>query len=106
MCGGDGSRKRIPPAKEVQYLDSLVRGAWAARDLSAGYVLRHESMAQDVRLMIPLLRGQLSCRELMDGEVLLRNVSAGEPLTVDAVDGPHARCKGLAEAIMERGLEK
>lgn len=106
MCGGDGQRKRVPPAKEVQYLDSLVRGAWAARDLPAGYVLRHETMTNDVRLMIPLLRGQLSCRELMDGEVLLRNVKAGEPLTVDAVDGPHARCKKLSAVIMGRGLEK
>lgn len=105
MCGGDGQRKRVPPAKEVQYLDSLVRGVWAARDLPAGHVLRHGTLAQDVRLMIPLLRGQLSCRELMDGEVLLRNVKAGEPLTVDAVDGPHARCKELGEAIMGRGLE-
>lgn len=105
MCGGDGSRKRVPPTKETQYLDSLVRGVWAARDLPAGHVLRHETTKDDVRLMIPLLRGQLSCRELMDGEVLLRNVKAGEPLTVDAVDGPHARCPELAEGIRERGLE-
>lgn len=105
MCGGDGSRKRVPPAKETQYLDSLVRGVWAARDLPAGHVLRHETTKDDVRLMIPLLKGQLSCRELMDGETLLRDVKAGEPLTVDDVDGPHARCPELAETIRQRGLD-
>jgi sialic acid synthase SpsE len=102
LCGGSGSAKRVPPAKEVAYLDALVRGAWAARDLPAGHVLRHETLAEDVRLMIPLLRGQLSCRELRDGETLLRDVKAGEPLTVDSVSG----CPRPAEEIRQRGLEK
>lgn len=106
LCGGCGSRKRTPPTKEVQYLDALVRGAWAARDLPAGHTLSHEAMAEDVVLQIPLLRGHLSCRELMSGETLLRDLKAGEPITVDAIDGPHARCPELAEAIKKRGLEK
>jgi sialic acid synthase SpsE len=106
MCGRLDQYKRVPSLNETVYLDSLVRGAWAARDLPAGHVLRHGAMNDDVRLQIPLLRGQLSCRELMDGESLIRAVKEGEPLMIDSVDGPHAQCCRIAETIRNRGLEK
>jgi sialic acid synthase SpsE len=106
MCGRFDQCKRVPSPNETAYLDSLVRGAWAARDLPAGHVLRHGAMNHDVRLQIPLLRGQLSCRELMDGESLTRAVKEGEPLMIDDVDGPHAQCPRLVETIRNRGLEK
>lgn len=100
MCGRSWDAKRQPPRKEVEYLDSLVRGVWAARDLPAGHVLSNATLRDDARLQVPLLRGQLSCREIMDGEVLLRPVKAGEPLTVDHVD-----CGPRAEFIRQRGLD-
>jgi sialic acid synthase SpsE len=33
MCGASTTQKRIPPVKEIKYLDSLVRGVYAKRDL-------------------------------------------------------------------------
>jgi hypothetical protein len=29
MCGAPGTRKRIPPQREIAYLDALVRGVYA-----------------------------------------------------------------------------
>ena len=73
MCGAPGTQKRMPPQKEIDYLDSLVRGVYAKRDLPEGHILTDE----DVYLAIPLQQGQISCRELMRGEVLLKPVRQG-----------------------------
>ncbi len=100
MCGAPGSQKRNPPRKEVEYLDALVRGVYAVRDLPEGHVLTDE----DVYLAIPLQRGQISCRELMRGEVLLRPISKDEPILIDEVDSPYAYNPSLKKLIYNRGL--
>jgi sialic acid synthase SpsE len=101
MCGPPGTQKRIPPEREIRYLDSLVRGVYAARDLPAGHALKDD----DVYLAIPLLKGQISCRELMRGEVLLRPISADAPVQLDAIDSPYAQAPALLARVAERGLE-
>ena len=73
MCGAPGTQKRIPPKKEIEYLDALVRGVYAKADLPEGHCL----IDDDVYLAIPLQKGQLSCRELMRGEMLLKRVQKG-----------------------------
>jgi N-acetylneuraminate synthase len=100
MCGAPGTQKRIPPVKEIQYLDSLVRGVYARRDLPEGHVLDDE----DVYLAVPLLQGQISCRELMRGEVLLHGLSKDEPIRIDDIDSPYASIPSLRELIYRRGL--
>ncbi len=100
MCGAPGTYKRIPPEKEIAYLDSLVRGVYAKRDLPEGHILADE----DVYLAIPLLQGQISCRELMRGEVLLRPVQADAPLIIDDIDSPYSSIPSLRELIYRRGL--
>ncbi|HCV22153.1 MAG TPA: N-acetylneuraminic acid synthase [Candidatus Latescibacteria bacterium] len=101
MCGGSSVEKRQPPIREVEYLDALVRGVYAKRDLPAG----HRLSDSDVFLAIPLLKGQLSCRELIAGEQLSREVSANSPLTIDALDNPYSRNTQLRDHILSRGLE-
>jgi len=101
MCGGAGLTKRMPSQRETEYLDGLVRGVYASRDLPAGHCLTDE----DVTLAIPLLHGQLSCRELIAGEALSRAVPAGEPITIDDLDNPYSRTASLRQAILRRGLE-
>ena len=101
MCGAPGTQKRIPPVKEIQYLDALVRGVYARRDLPEGHILHDE----DVYLAIPLLRGQISCRELMRGEVLLHALSKDEPIRIDDIDSPYANIPSLRERIYSRGLD-
>jgi N-acetylneuraminate synthase len=100
MCGAPGTQKRLPPQKEIAYLDSLVRGVYATRDLPAGHVLQDA----DVYLAIPLQQGQISCRELMRGEVILKAVPKDQPIMIDAIDSPYARIPSLTELIYHRGL--
>jgi N-acetylneuraminate synthase len=101
MCGSPGTQKRIPPKEEIEYLDSLVRGVYAKRDLPEGHSLADD----DVYLAIPLQKGQISCRELMRGEVLLKAVGKDEPIMIDAIDSPYAHIPSLLNLIYGRGLD-
>ena len=100
MCGAPGTQKRLPPQKEIAYLDSLVRGVYAKRDLPVGHVLQDA----DVYLAIPLQQGQISCRELMRGEVIRSAVQKDQPIMIDAIDSPYANIPSLTELIYNRGL--
>lgn len=101
MCGAPGTQKRIPPKKEVEYLDALVRGVYAKRDLPEGHLLT----ADDVYLAIPLKKGQLSCRELMNGEILLNPVKADAAVRIDDIDSPYSQIPSLRDMIYSRGLD-
>ena len=101
MCGAPGTQKRLAPQKEIAYLDSLVRGVYAKRDLPIGHVLQDA----DVYLAIPLQQGQISCRELMRGEVIRKPVPKDQPIMVDAIDSPYANIPSLTELIYHRGLQ-
>jgi N-acetylneuraminate synthase len=101
MCGAPGTDKRIPPAAEVEYLDALVRGVYAKKDLPSGHLLTED----DVYLAIPLLKGQLSCRELISGEALAQGVSAHGAVMIDHLDNPYSRTTMLREQILSRGLD-
>jgi len=100
MCGAPGTQKRLPPQKEITYLDSLVRGVYAKRDLPIGHVLQDA----DVYLAIPLQQGQISCRELMRGEVIRKAVAKDQAVMIDAIDSPYANIPSLTELIYHRGL--
>lgn len=100
MCGAPGTQKRLPPQKEIEYLDSLVRGVYARHDLPVGHVLQDA----DVYLAIPLQQGQISCRELMRGEVIRKSVAKDRPIMIDAIDSPYANIPSLNELIYHRGL--
>lgn len=100
LCGGSGETKKIPTQKEIEYLDALVRGVYVKRDLMQGEILTEE----DVYLAVPLQKCQISCRELMNGEVLLKPVKKDEPLKIDDIDSPYAFDEKLKEKICARGL--
>ena len=100
MCGAPGTRKRIPQQRETAYLDGLVRGVYALHDLKAGEVLS----TKDVYLAVPLQKGQISCRELMHGEVLLKDVATDHPIQIDAIDSPYAVDSNLKAVIYQRGI--
>ena len=100
MCGAPGTQKRLPPQKEITYLDSLVRGVYAKHDLPVGHVLQDA----DVYLAVPLQQGQISCRELMRGEVIRKEVPKDQPILIDAIDSPYANIPSLTDLIYHRGL--
>jgi sialic acid synthase SpsE len=104
ICGGEATTKRVPKRKEVDYLDALVRGVYAKRDLPAGYEIHHRNLNRDFYLAIPLLKGQLSCREILNGQLLVNSVRAERALMIDDIDSPYARNGALRDLIYERGL--
>ena len=61
-------------------------------------------MNEDVYLAIPLQKGQLSCRELMSGEVFLKSISKDQPITIDDIDSAYAHKQELRDIIYNRGI--
>lgn len=103
MCGGPSDSRRVISKKEIEYLDALVRGAYARHDLQSGYILNADTFSKDFYLAIPLLKGQLSCREVMNGEKLTKPIKANEALSIEHIDGPYAENASLKELILKRG---
>lgn len=101
MCGAPGTQKRKPLDREVKYLDKLVRGVYAKRDLSKGTVLK----SSDVYLAVPLQQGQISCRELMNGEIIQKDIKRDEPIHIDDIDSAYAKNDQLKSLIYKRGLD-
>jgi N-acetylneuraminate synthase len=104
MCGGSSTERRFVPPKEANYLDGLVRGVYARRDLPDGYMIHHDSMAEDFYLAVPLIKGQLSCREVMNGEKLTAPIKKDQALMIEMIDSPYARVETLKQEIYKRGL--
>lgn len=100
MCGAAGTQKRLPPVREVEYLDALVRGVYAKRDIPKGTPLHDE----DLYLAIPLQKGQVSCREVMRGMMTTVDIVKDAPVKIDDVDTPYAKNDQLREMIYKRGL--
>ncbi len=101
MSGDSGDRKRHIPEGERRYLDALVRGTYAKRNLPAGHVLTEE----DVFHAVPLLKGQISTREFETGERLKHPVMAKAPIAIDLVDAHYAQDPDYVALVNDRGLE-
>jgi N-acetylneuraminate synthase len=101
MCGHSAAARREVPEGERRYLDALVRGVYAKRDLEPGEVLKRE----DVYFSVPLLKGQISTREFVGGEVLTSPVRAHGAIHIAGIDAPVKEDKQLVELILDRGLD-
>lgn len=104
MMGNSENARRIVSKDEIKYLDALVRGVYARRDLPAGYELSSDTFASDFKLAVPLRKGQLSTREILNGLKITKNVSANDPLTINDIDGPYSSQESLRNLILNRGL--
>ncbi len=104
MLGNSSEQRRIIPKEEIAYLDALVRGVHAKKDLPAGYVFSSENFSQDFKLAVPLRKGQLSTREVLNGLTLLKDLKANQPVTINDVSGPYNENEQLRKLIENRGL--
>jgi N-acetylneuraminate synthase len=102
MCGASGAIKRVPPEKEVKYLNELVRGVYVARNLPAGHVLT----AEDVFLAVPLLHGQISVREFTSGEVLRAPIRKDEPVYLSDIKSAYSDDLRLRRLVETRGVAR
>jgi N-acetylneuraminate synthase len=103
MCGGSSDHRRNFLAREVEYLDSYVRGVYAKRDLTPGQVLTED----DVYLAIPLRKGQVSSRELMLGKYghrMLNGCTKDQPISIESLDTPYAKDPAMLEQYSKRGI--
>ncbi len=101
ICGASTDMRRILPKNETEYLDALVRGVYLKRDLPKGHIVTND----DVYLAIPLLKGQLSCREIIEGQVLATDIKADQPLKIDYIDNQDAD-PALKELVYNRGMDE
>jgi N-acetylneuraminate synthase len=102
MCGAPGTAKRVPPEHEIRYLDELVRGVYAARDLPAGHVLTSD----DVFLAVPLLHGQISVREFVSGEILRSPLAKDSPVKLRELECVYANDLTLQRLVEGRGVAR
>jgi N-acetylneuraminate synthase len=103
MCGGSTEMRRNFITREIEYLDSYVRGVYASKDLVEGEVLTEDS----VYLAIPLQKGQVSSRELMLGKFghrMIKSCLKDSPLLIDSLDTPYSQDSALLENFYKRGL--
>jgi N-acetylneuraminate synthase len=106
MSGGSQDERRVIPKEETEYLDALVRGVYARRQIPVGYVFSSQTFSEDFYLAIPLLKGQLSVREVLNNIQITSEVPKDAPLMIDKINGPYSENKALRDSIMVRGLDK
>ena len=104
MCGGSSDSRRVISRKEIEYLDALVRGAYAKTDIKAGTILNKENFDELFYMAVPLQKGQISVREVITGIEITRNLKMNQPLMIDDISGPYATNSELRESIINRGL--
>ena len=100
MCGGGSAERRVVPEGERRYLDALVRGVYAKRDLKPGDILTRD----DVYFSVPLLKGQISTREFNGGERMNAPLRADGAIGVEIIDAPIHANRDLVALIRDRGL--
>jgi N-acetylneuraminate synthase len=104
MSGNSSNGRRVISKEETQYLDALVRGIYVNKDIAAGFKIDHSNFSEYFHLAVPLRKGQLSSREVLNGLTLLTDVKAGAALNISDVDGPYSANTELRSLIEGRGI--
>lgn len=104
MCGDSSNMRRVISREETEYLDALVRGVYARKNLPENYIFSQEKFAEDFMLAVPLRKGQLSTREVLNGLSLTSSLKSGDALTINHVSGPYNENESLRSQILNRGL--
>lgn len=105
MCGGSRSARRVIAEAERDYLTALIRGVYARRRIEPGYSFDHASFTDDFYLAVPLRRGQLSSREILNGLTLCEAVEVDAPLMAEQIGPPYGDNPQWKALLHARGHE-
>ncbi len=84
MCGREPTEARHINERELAYVRSVSRGAYALRPLKKGHVITKEGLGKDFKLVIPLQENQISARDLNEPITLDRDIAEGAPIPFPA----------------------
>jgi sialic acid synthase SpsE len=104
MCGGSNFERRTIPKAETEYLNALVRGIYLRKDIDAGFEITNENFLENFYMAVPLLKGQLSVREVMSGITIKNSLLKDSPLMAEDISGPYGNSEYLIDEIRNRGL--
>jgi N-acetylneuraminate synthase len=104
MSGGSSTAKRVIPAKETEYLNALVRGAYCRKKINKGTVIDKDNFSELFYMAVPLKKGQISVREVMNGITILTDLEQDEALMISSISGPYSEDENLKKTILNRGL--
>ncbi|MDB9787346.1 N-acetylneuraminate synthase family protein [Flavobacteriaceae bacterium] len=104
MCGGSSNQKRRVTKKETDYLDVMVRGVYAKKKIKKGHIVTNDDFNEYFYLAVPLHKGQLSCREIKNGEKFLVDVDKDKKIMIDQIDSPYSKIESLKKIIYTRGV--
>jgi N-acetylneuraminate synthase len=102
MAGGSRKSRRVISQEEVDYLNRLVRGVYAKRNLKKG----EKITANNIYLAIPLFKGQISSRELMIGMTIRHDIKSDAPIDIDDIEADGLEASYAVSEIKNRGLIK
>ncbi len=105
ICGGNSTSRRIISNRETVYLDELVRGIYMRKDIPKGTKISSDNFNDLFKLAIPLVKGQLSCREIVNETIILKDLKASKPLMIDDIDSPYSKSDNLRKVINNRGID-
>jgi N-acetylneuraminate synthase len=104
MFGNSETQRRVVSREEHEYLNALARGVYARKDLPEGYKFSTGSFLGDVYLAVPLQKGQLSTREILNGVSTVKAISKDSPLLLNHMDPKFFNSPSLRETIESRGV--
>tara|TARA_B100000575_G_C23140168_1_gene663294 strand:- start:4460 stop:5545 length:1086 start_codon:yes stop_codon:yes gene_type:complete len=103
MNGPDINSRRIIKNEETEYLDKLVRGIYVKKNIPKNFLIKHSDFNEFFYLAIPLNKGQLSCREILNGVKINKNLQKDQMLTIDDIDSSLKDNDSFKKFINNRG---
>jgi sialic acid synthase SpsE len=104
MSGGSSTAKRVIPLKETEYLNALVRGAYSRKKIAKGTVIDKDNFSELFYMAVPLKKGQISVREVINGITITKDLEQDEALMISSISGPYSEDENLKKIILNRGL--
>ena len=103
MCGGV-SDQRSNYIKRNKILGRVSKRDIHKKEIELDTEINNDNFSEYFYLAIPLHNGQLSCREIINGVKITKNIKKDTPLTVEHIDGPYNSNSELKEMILKREL--